>query len=312
MEASLGTHFLSVKQLRAEQMQQIFQLAQTWLTSQNELIWPPQLLKHKTVANLFFEPSTRTRCSFEIAAKRLGADVLNFNFAASSTQKGETLFDTVDNLQALGVNLFVLRHPSAEVPSKIAEHLGQRASVINAGDGCNEHPTQAMLDAFTIQRYKGDFASLKVAIIGDVKHSRVANSDVQALLTLGVHDIRLVAPPALLPAQVMWPEVSLHQQVASGIADADVVIVLRLQRERMASMADLDSEAYFRDYGLTLENLKYAKKDVIVMHPGPMNRGVEIDSSVADGPASVILQQARFGVVVRMAILAFTRIPPHP
>lgn len=304
MEANLSAHFLAVKQLTAEQMQQIFQLAQTWLTPQDALIYPPQLLKRKTVANLFFEPSTRTRCSFELAAKRLGADVLNFNFSASSTQKGETLFDTVDNLQALGVDLFVLRHPSAEVPAKIAEHLGNRARVINAGDGCNEHPTQAMLDAFTIQRYKGNFSALKVAIIGDVKHSRVAHSDVQALLTLGVNDIRLVAPAALLPDQVIWPEVSLHQDLASGIKEADVVMVLRLQRERMGEAMDWDLAAYFRDYGLTPEKLKYAKKDAIVMHPGPINRGVEIDSSVADGPASVILQQARFGVVVRMAIMS--------
>jgi aspartate carbamoyltransferase catalytic subunit len=307
MEANLGTHFLSVKQLTAGQMQQIFQLAQTWLTPENDFIWPPQLLKHKTVANLFFEPSTRTRCSFELAAKRLGAEVLNFNFAASSTQKGETLFDTVDNLQALGVDLFVVRHPTAEVPAKIAEHLVKRAAVINAGDGCNEHPTQAMLDTFTIQRYKGDFSHLKVAIIGDVKHSRVANSDIQALLTLGVGDIRLVAPFALLPEHVMWPEVSLHQNMASGIADADVVIVLRLQRERMGDILDLDLDTYVRNYCLTPENLDYAKKDVIVMHPGPMNRGVEIDSRVADGPTSVILQQARFGVVVRMAIMRAMR-----
>jgi aspartate carbamoyltransferase catalytic subunit len=306
MEASLGAHFLSVKQLTAEQMQQIFQRAQAWLTPfpQNDFIQPPPLLKYKTVANLFFEPSTRTRCSFELAAKRLGADVLNFNFAASSTQKGETLFDTVDNLQALGVDLFVLRHPSAEIPAQIAKHLAKRAHVINAGDGCNEHPTQAMLDAFTIQRYKTDFSALKVAIIGDMKHSRVANSDIQALITLGVSDIRLIAPPALLPEHLAWPEVSLHPYLASGITDADVVIVLRLQRERMKDGKDLDFETYFRDYGLTLENLKYAKHDAIVMHPGPMNRGVEIDSRVADGPASVILQQARFGVVVRMAIMS--------
>ncbi len=297
-------HFLSVKEVTKEQIQALFATAQQWLTP----IPPPALLKHKTVANLFLENSTRTRCSFELAAKRLGADVLNFNFGASSQAKGETLLDTVANLQALGVDLFVVRHAVEGMPARIAQHLGAQASVINAGDGCHEHPTQAMLDAFTIQHYKGKFKGLRVAIIGDVKHSRVANSVIAALLTLEVNEIHLIGPAALLP-QVLEPEIKVYEDLTAGIADADIVMVLRLQRERMQEGHVPNQEVYFRDYGLTAEKLRYAKPDAIVMHPGPINRGVEIASEVADGPQSVILSQVRFGVVVRMAIMSHLLIP---
>lgn len=293
---------LSIKQLTAAQIHHILDTAASWVDDHDQLIVPPLLLKDKTITLLFFEKSTRTRCSFELAAKRLGACVLNFDSAGSSTGKGETLLDTIDNLQAMGVDLFVIRHPKTGACQEVADHLGDRASVVNAGDGEGEHPTQALLDMFAIQRCKSNISQLSVAIIGDVLHSRVAHSNVLALRTLGVKDIRLVGPPALLPSEVGMG-VTHHHDLLSGIKDVDVVMVLRLQRERMREALIPHPEIYFEQYGLTEERLKYAKPDAIVMHPGPMNRGVEIASSVAGGAQSIILSQAKYGVAVRMAVM---------
>ncbi|MDF3055289.1 MAG: pyrB, partial [Gammaproteobacteria bacterium] len=294
---------LSIKLLTSDQIYHILDTAASWVDHHNQLLLPPPLLKNKTVAHLFFEKSTRTRCSFELAAKRLGAYVLNFDSAGSSTGKGETFLDTIDNLQAMGVDLFVIRHPETGACQEVAHHLGDRAAVINAGDGEGEHPTQALLDMFTIRHYKRDFSQLSIAIIGDVLHSRVAHSNVLALKTLGVKDIRLVGPPALLPEK-KEVEVTHHHDMLSGIKDVDVVMALRLQRERMKEAFVPHPDVYFKNYGLTEEKLKHAKPEAIVMHPGPMNRGVEIESNVAEGSQSVILSQAKYGVAVRMAIMS--------
>ncbi|HVV67449.1 MAG TPA: aspartate carbamoyltransferase catalytic subunit [Gammaproteobacteria bacterium] len=296
-------HILSINDFNRSQIYQLLEQAKTWVNSTDELIAPAPLLANKTVINLLFENSTRTRSSFELAAKRLGAVVLNFNAGISSVRKGETLFDTVDNLAAMGADLFVIRHPEELAPAKVAAHLGQKAWVINAGDGCNEHPTQALLDMFTIWRYKNDFTRLSVAIVGDIKHSRVAHSDLQALTTLGVTDIRLVGPVELLPTTPLGSHVSLHQDLQKGIKDADVIIMLRIQKERMQAAALPLATDYFAQYGLTTDKLKFSKPDAIVMHPGPMNRGVEIESAVADGEQSVILRQVTFGIAVRMGLM---------
>lgn len=297
-------NFTSIKQLTATQIHDLLNEADQWLNSDSTLLTThSNLLNHKTIVNLFFENSTRTRCSFELAARRLGAILLNFDAHTSSAKKGETLFDTVDYLHAMGVDLFIIRHSQEHCPTKLAEHLGFRAQVINAGDGCNEHPTQAMLDMLTIRRHKSDFSQLRVAIIGDIVHSRVATSDIQALITLGVNDIRLVAPSTFLPNTPCQPQLSVHQELSSGIQEVDVIIVLRIQRERMAETAMPNADDYFRHYGLTEKKLKIAKPDVIIMHPGPMNRGIEIASEVVDGPHSVVFEQAKLGVVIRMVLI---------
>ncbi len=295
-------HLLSINDLNRQQLYQIMDQANTWINPAGELIYPAPILKNKTVVNLLFENSTRTRSSFELAAKRLGAVVLNFNAKISSVQKGETLFDTVDNLSAMGTDLFIIRHPEEQAPGRVAAHLGTRARVINAGDGCNEHPTQALLDMYTIRRYKTNFNQLRVAIIGDIRHSRVAHSNLNALIALGVPDIRLVGPSEWLPPEAS-PQVSLHHDIVSGIQEADVVMVLRIQRERMGIENAPDSLDYFKRFGLTAERLKLAHPDAIVMHPGPINREVEVASEVVDGKQSVILRQVTFGVAVRMAIM---------
>ncbi len=299
------SHFLSTEHLTAAQIHALLDAAEQWLDDQNQLLlpsWP--LLKNKTIVNLFFENSTRTRCSFELAAQRLGAVVLNFDAARSSTKKGESLLDTVDYLQAMRTDLFVIRHEQELTPTEVAAHLGQRAAVINAGDGCHEHPTQAMLDMLTIRRHKVDFSQLKVVIIGDIAHSRVANSNIQALINLGVAELRLVGPPGLLPPPGKFNQVKLYQDLDAGLADADVVMALRIQRERMQQAAIPNVQEYFQQYGLTETRLKYARPNAMVMHPGPMNREVEIATTVADGRQSVIFQQATYGVAVRMAIMA--------
>ncbi|NBV75774.1 MAG: aspartate carbamoyltransferase catalytic subunit, partial [Methylococcaceae bacterium] len=247
---------------------------------------------------------TRTRTTFELAATRLSADVLNMNIATSATSKGESLLDTIRNLEAMHVDMFVVRHALSGAAHFIAQHTAPHISVINAGDGQHAHPTQAMLDMFTIRQHKKSFAGLKVAIVGDILHSRVARSQILALNTLGVAEIRVIAPKTLIPAEVTTMGVIPIHTMAEGLNDVDVIIMLRLQKERMNS-AFLPSEGeYFKCFGLTEANLKFAKPDAIVMHPGPINRGVEIASSVADGPQSVILQQVSNGIAVRMAILS--------
>ncbi|QLG88534.1 aspartate carbamoyltransferase catalytic subunit [Chitinibacter bivalviorum] len=257
-----------------------------------------------SVFNLFFENSTRTRTTFEIAAKRLSADVSSLNIQASSTAKGETLLDTVHNLEAMGANLFVVRHSESGAAHLIAKHVKPGIAVVNAGDGRHAHPTQAMLDMFTIRHYKGDFTNLRIAIVGDVLHSRVARSQIHALSTLGCPDIRVIAPKTLLPTGVENLGVHVYHDMAEGLKDVDVVAMLRLQNERMAGAYLPSTQEFFKYYGLTPEKLALAKPDAIVMHPGPMNRGVEIDSAVADGDQAVILPQVTFGIAVRMAVLS--------
>jgi aspartate carbamoyltransferase catalytic subunit len=256
------------------------------------------------VFNLFFEPSTRTRTTFEIAAKRLSADVINLNVATSSQTKGETLLDTVDNLAAMHADMFVVRHATSGAPYLIARHVSPEIHVINAGDGRHAHPTQALLDVFTVRHYKGGFEHLKVAIVGDVLHSRVARSEIHALTSLGVPEVRVVAPRTLVPPHVEKMGVRVCHDPAEGLQGVDVVMMLRLQNERMRGALLPSAREFFRHYGLTPERLALAAPDAIVMHPGPMNRGVEIDSAVADGPQSVILPQVTFGIAVRMAVMA--------
>jgi aspartate carbamoyltransferase catalytic subunit len=259
---------------------------------------PP--LRGKTVVSLFFEPSTRTRTSFALAAKRLSADVVNFSVSTSSVVKGESLQDTALTIQSLGADFVVIRHQSSGVPHYLSRILD--ISVVNAGDGANEHPTQALLDMFTIQSYKNGFRGLNVAIIGDIAHSRVAKSNIYALTKLGA-DVRVIGPPTLMPAEIEKLNIKVYHSVEDGIRDADVVMALRLQLERQSKGFLPSLEEYFRLYGLTSDRMKLARRDAIVMHPGPMNRGVEIASDVADGKQSVILEQVTNGIAVRMAVL---------
>ncbi|MBP9217710.1 MAG: aspartate carbamoyltransferase catalytic subunit [Sterolibacterium sp.] len=266
------------------------------------------LLRGKSVFNLFFENSTRTRTTFEIAAKRLSADVINLNINTSSASKGETLLDTVDNLAAMQADMFVVRHQSSGAPFLIAEHLvatkRDHIHVVNAGDGRHAHPTQGLLDMYTIRHYKKEFTNLTVAIVGDILHSRVARSQIHALTTLGVPEVRVIAPKTLLPTDVERLGVRVFHDMNEGLRGVDVVMMLRLQNERMDGALLPSTQEYFKSYGLTTERLALAKPDAIVMHPGPMNRGVEIDSAVADGAHSVILPQVTFGIAVRMAVMS--------
>jgi aspartate carbamoyltransferase catalytic subunit len=260
------------------------------------------------VFNLFFENSTRTRTTFEIAAKRLSADVINLNINTSSANKGETLLDTADNLAAMHADMFVVRHASSGAPYLIAQHMGatgrDHIHVVNAGDGRHAHPTQGLLDMYTIRHYKKDFSQLTVAIVGDVLHSRVARSQIHALTTLGVPEVRVIAPKTLLPTGIERLGVRVFNDMREGLRGVDVVMMLRLQNERMQGALLPSTQEYFKSYGLTPEKLALAKPDAIVMHPGPMNRGVEIDSAVADGGQAVILPQVTFGIAVRMAVMA--------
>ncbi|MBP8176896.1 MAG: aspartate carbamoyltransferase catalytic subunit [Xanthomonadales bacterium] len=262
------------------------------------------LLRGRTVVNLFFEPSTRTRVSFSLAASRLSADVVDFDVGASSASKGESVLDTLRTLEAMHCDLFVVRHRENGTPEYLARHVRPGVAVINAGDGNHAHPTQGLLDAYTIRQRKGrDFSRLVALIVGDVLHSRVARSDIDALRTLGIGELRVCAPETLLPADPL-PGVRVFHDIGRALLDVDVVMMLRLQKERMQASAIPDDASYFSRYGLTPERLALAKRDAIVMHPGPMNRGVEIASGVADGPQSVILQQVSNGLVVRMAVMA--------
>ena len=299
-------HFLTIEGLNKTLLTEILDTAESFVGISEHQIKKVPLLRGKTIVNLFFENSTRTRTTFELAATRLSADVLNMNIATSATSKGESLLDTIHNLEAMHVDMFVVRHAISGAAHFIAQHTAPHISVINAGDGQHAHPTQAMLDMFTIRQHKKHFEHLKVAIVGDILHSRVARSQILALNTLGVAEVRVIAPKTLLPAQVKSMGVIPIHDMHEGLEDVDVVIMLRLQKERMNS-AFLPSESeFFRCYGLTEAKLKYAKSDAIVMHPGPINRGVEIASNVADGPQSVILQQVSNGIAVRMAIMTMT------
>jgi len=296
-------HLLSTEKLSVANINTILEKARSFIDSNNKFIEKP-LLSGKVVANVFFESSTRTRSSFELAAKRLGAQVLNFNVSHSSTSKGETLLDTLRNLEAMQSDIFVLRHPDSGAAHFAAAHLGNHTAVINAGDGRHAHPTQALLDVFTIQKYKKDFSSLRIAIVGDVLHSRVARSQIHLFNTLGTAEIRVVAPNTLLPPYIEKLGVHTFSSLDKGLQEVDVVIMLRLQKERMMQGLLPSLQEYFAYYGLTNQSLNYAAQDAIVMHPGPINRGVEISSAVADGPRSVILEQVHSGIAVRMALLA--------
>ncbi|OQW76014.1 MAG: aspartate carbamoyltransferase [Proteobacteria bacterium ST_bin11] len=299
-------HFLTIEGLDKALLTEILDTAESFAGMSEHRVKKVPLLRGKTIVNLFFENSTRTRTTFELAATRLSADVLSMNIATSATSKGESLLDTIHNLEAMHVDMFVVRHALSGAAHFIAQHTAPHISVINAGDGQHAHPTQAMLDMFTIRQHKKQFEGLKVAIVGDILHSRVARSQILALNTLGVAEVRVIAPKTLLPAQVKTMGVIPMHDMNEGLADVDVVIMLRLQKERMNS-AFLPSESeFFRCFGLTEAKLNRAKADAIVMHPGPINRGVEIASSVADGPQSVILQQVSNGVAVRMAIMSMT------
>ena len=257
-------------------------------------------LRGRTQINLFYEASTRTQSSFELAGKRLGADVMNMSVASSSVKKGETLIDTAMTLNAMRPDILIIRHHSAGAAALLAQKVG--CSVVNAGDGAHEHPTQALLDALTIRRAKGPLSKLIVAICGDILHSRVARSNIMLLNALGAQ-VRVVAPSTLLPSGIEKMGVIVTRSMAEGLKDADVVMMLRLQRERMEGAFVPSVREYFRYFGLDAEKLKAAKDDALVMHPGPMNRGVEIASEIADGPQSVIQEQVEMGVAVRMAVM---------
>ena len=297
-------HLLTIEGLRADMMRHILDTAESFVSVAEREVKKVPLLRGKTIFNLFFEPSTRTRTTFEIADKRLSAYVLNLNISASSQSKGETLLDTVENLTAMQADMFIVRHAQSGAAHLIAKHVAPHIHVINAGDGRHAHPTQGLLDMFTIRRYKPNMTDLRVAIVGDILHSRVARSQIHALTTLGVPEIRVIAPKTLLPTEVERLGVLVYNDMAAGLRDVDVVIMLRLQNERMRGALLPSAQEYFKCYGLTAEKLALAKSDAIVMHPGPMNRGVEIDSSVADGAQSVILPQVTFGIAVRMAVMS--------
>ena len=297
-------HFLTIDGLERELLINILDTAESFAGVGERAVKKVPLLRGKTIVNLFFEPSTRTRTTFELAAKRLSADVLNINASTSSTTKGESLLDTLRTLEAMHCDMFVVRHAQSGAAHFIARHAAPHISVINGGDGRHAHPTQAMLDMFTIRRHKGDFASLKVAIVGDVAHSRVARSQIHALTTLGAAQVRIVAPRTLVPPGVESLGVTVHHHLRAGLAGADVVILLRLQNERMQGALLPSSHEYFQYYGVTEEKLAAADPDAIVMHPGPLNRGVEIDSDVADGARSVILRQVGYGIAIRMAVMS--------
>ena len=299
-------HFLSTEGLSQSLLQKILDHAESFASVGERHVKKVPLLRGKTIANLFFEPSTRTRTTFELAAKRLSADILNLNISTSATSKGESLSDTLQTLEAMHCDMFVVRHANSGAAHYIATQVAPHISVINAGDGRHAHPTQAMLDMFTIRRHKKDFEQLRVAIVGDILHSRVARSEIHALNTLGVLETRIIAPQTLTPEGVEELGVHVYDDMDAGLEDVDVIMMLRLQKERMRGALLPSEQEYFHRYGLTSERVALAKPDAIVMHPGPINRGVEIDSSVADGEQSVILQQVSHGIAVRMAVMAMT------
>lgn len=296
-------HLLTLDGLPRAKLEQLLETAQRFVTPVGARPLVSRRLAGFTVANLFTEPSTRTRVSFELAAKRLGAEVVNLEVQLSSRVKGESMLDTVYTLESLHVDAFVIRDAEAGVQGVVAAHVAPYVSVLSAGEAHVAHPTQGLLDALTVQQRKGRFTGLAIAIVGDIRHSRVARSAWHAFRTLGVSDLRIVAPPALMPDAAEFAGCTRHTQLAAGLRGADVVMMLRMQKERFGS-ADLpDGEQYFAAWGLTPERLALARPDAIVMHPQPMNRGVEIASAVADGPQSAIRDQVRNGVAVRMAVL---------
>jgi aspartate carbamoyltransferase catalytic subunit len=297
-------HLITLEGLSREAILALLDRAESLRAESRGGTRPLDVLRGRTVMNLFFEPSTRTRTSFDLAAQRLGAQVINFDIASSSTAKGETLLDTVHTLEAMHVDAFVVRHKESGTPESIAQNLRGGACVLNAGDGNRAHPTQGLLDALTIRRHRADFSALRVVICGDIRHSRVARSDAHALTTIGVRELRLCAPPELAPDSREFPQCDIFHDFDEALAGADVVIMLRLQKERMQAASIPSEDEYFARYGLSAQRLRRAAPDCLVMHPGPINRGVEIASDVADGAQSLILEQVASGVFVRMAALA--------
>ena len=300
-------HLLTVENLPPLLLEEILDRAESFVTQPNATQKKYRLLHGKTVMNLFFENSTRTRTTFELAAKRLSADVINLDIRTSATTKGESLLDTIRNLEAMNVDMFIVRHQHSGTANFIARYCAPHVSVLNAGDGHHAHPTQALLDMLTIRQHKPSFQPLKVAIVGDILHSRVARSQIHALSILCTGEIRIIAPKTLIPTGIedlgVRPD-NIYYDMNEGLKDVDVVIMLRLQKERMeAALLPSESE-FYKFYGLTTERLKLAKPDAIVMHPGPANRGVEIASDVADGKQSIILNQVTNGVAIRMAVMS--------
>ena len=297
-------HLLTLKGLDKSLLIEILDDAETYLTQPGALPARSRTLAGHTVANLFFEPSTRTRASFDLAGKRLGADVLNLDVNTSSRKKGESILDTIYTLQAMQVDVMVVRDASAGVPAYIARHVQPHVSILNAGESDVSHPTQGLLDVLTMRQHKGAFDNLTVAIVGDIRHSRVAMSASHALSTLGVGELRLISPPVLAPEPDSVPGARIFDNLVDGLAGADVIMALRIQRERIGNLDGIPGiDEYFANFGISSESVRLAKPDAIVMHPGPMNRGIEIEGAVADGPRSVITQQVTNGVAVRMAVL---------
>jgi aspartate carbamoyltransferase catalytic subunit len=297
-------HLLAIEGLPKRIIERILDTAESFVGINEREVKVVPLLRGKSIFNIFFENSTRTRTTFEIAAKRLSADVVSLDVQRSSTNKGETILDTMANLTAMHADMFVVRHSESGAPHLIAQHAAPHVHVVNAGDGRHEHPTQGLLDVFTIRRYKKDFTRLTVAIVGDILHSRVARSQIHALTTLGVPEVRVIGPRTLLPADIERLGVRVFTSLEEGLKGVDVVTMLRLQNERMTGALLPSASEYFSRYGLTPQKLALAKPDAIVLHPGPMNRGVEIDSAVADGSQSVILPQVTYGIAIRMAVMA--------
>jgi len=297
-------HFLSIEGLNQAILTEILDTAESFTSITDRQVKKVPMLRGKTVANLFFEPSTRTRSTFELAEQRLSADILSLNVSTSATTKGESLLDTLQNLEAMQIDMFVIRHQDSGSAYFFAQHVSPGVSVLNAGDGQHEHPTQAMLDMFTIRHFKKDFSQLRVAIVGDILHSRVARSQIHALNILNTAEVRVIAPRTLIPIDTESLGVQVYNNLEKGLEGVDVIIMLRLQKERMRGALLPSEKEYFRLYGLSGERLAIAKSDAIVMHPGPANRGVEIESSVMDGSQSVILNQVTFGISVRMAVMS--------
>tara|TARA_B100000700_G_scaffold303180_1_gene374409 strand:- start:465 stop:1418 length:954 start_codon:yes stop_codon:yes gene_type:complete len=299
-ESKKIVHFLNIANMSKDQIIEILDLAEKYNSNEKK---KHRDLEGKTVASLFFEPSTRTKTTFELASKRLSADFINIDIASSSTLKGESIIDMIKTLEAMSCDMFIVRHSISGTPHFIAKEVGSRISVINAGDGIHAHPTQAMLDMFTIRKYKKNFDNLSVSIVGDILHSRVAKSLISSLTILNVKNINIIGPKILMPENINTLPVTYFDDLENGIKNSDVVIMLRLQKERMHE-ALISTDDYYKSFGLTSKKLKSADKDVIVMHPGPINRGIEIESEVADGKHSVILDQVTSGISIRMAIMS--------
>lgn len=297
-------HLLTTEGLPRSLIERLLDRAQPYANSTNGAVKKDRLLHGRTVVNLFFENSTRTRTTFELAAQRLSADVVNLQVSASSTAKGETLLDTLRTLEAMQADMFVIRHEASGAAHFFAQHAAPGVAILNAGDGRHAHPTQALLDAYTIRQHCGDFSKLSIAIVGDVAHSRVARSNIHCLRTLGVSDLRVVAPPTLIPAGITSMGVSVEHDLMRGLEGVDVVILLRLQKERMVGAFLPSLGEFHRDYGLTQARLNALKPSALIMHPGPINRGVELEGALAYGPRSLILDQVKNGVAVRMSVMA--------